>query len=132
PWSRTIQIADDASTDRIEVPVLEDELVEAAPAAASDRPGPEERPLLLVTNDGSTQRTVGILVGAAGILAGIGGIGVFALAKSEESKSDQFAADAEGETGARRADLESASRSRRQAAESNQLIAIILGGSAAA
>jgi tetratricopeptide (TPR) repeat protein len=132
PWSKIIQIADNSATDRIDVPKLED-----APADAPPNPGAgtgtDYRPPVVVTSDGSSQRTVGIVVGAAGILSGLAAVGMFVLAKSEEDKSNERFAEAAKlpTTDANRERIENAAESNHDAAKSNQLIAIILGGGAA-
>lgn len=126
PWTHKFQVADNNQTDRINVPKLEVE------QKAGETPGGEYHPPVVVTSDGSGQRTVGIVVGAAGLLAGLAGVGTFILAKSEESKRqdarDQAAATADE---ANRKLLDDAAKSHQSAAENDQLIAIILGASSA-
>lgn len=127
PWSKVIEIAGDASTDRIEVPKLED-----APAFAGPSPsaGVGLAAPVIVTNDGSGQRTAGIIVGGAGVLAGLAAVGVFVLAKGEEDERDKqrVAASAASDPTQRDAMNQSA-ESHSKAAENNQLISLILAGS---
>ncbi len=136
PWSKIIQIADNSSTDRIDVPKLED-----APVQETSSPGAphtEYRPPVIVTNDGSGQRTVGIIVAGTGVLAGLAAAGVFILAKNEESERDSNRQAASAlvdpttklPTDVRRFDdLNRSATSHNKAAENNQLISIILAGS---
>ena len=119
PWSTVITVADDARTERIEVPKLEDAPVDTSVAAGGGGPGVEYRPPVIVTNDGSSQRTVGIIVGGAGVLAGLSAVGVFILAKSEEDKANEADKVTPG-----------SGTSKRNAAENNQLIAQVLTGGA--
>ncbi|HVJ92794.1 MAG TPA: hypothetical protein VM580_23500 [Labilithrix sp.] len=128
PWSKTIHIAETAATERIDVPKLEDAPVEDKVAAG---PGTEYRPPIIVTNDGSTQRTVGIVVAGAGILAGLAGAGVFVLAHNEADERDQKRAEAAKQTDVNeQARLNKGADSNNEAAQNNQLIAMILGGGA--
>lgn len=138
PWSKVIQVADNAATDRIEVPKLDD-----APVDEQQSPSTgvhtEYRPPVIVTNDGSGQRTVGIIVAGAGLLAGIAAGGMFALAKGSESSRDEQrrAANAllDPATG-RPTDeqnyqaTDASAKSHDRAAKNNQLISVILAGSA--
>ena len=142
PWSKVFQIADNASTDRIEVPKLEDAPIDDKAAGAGSAGGAhtEYRPPVVVTSDGSGQRTVGIIVGSAGILAGLAAVGVFLHAKNEESARDEQRAAAntllppgattpappnQSEFDARNKSADS----HHDAAKQNQLISIILAGS---
>lgn len=136
-WSKIFHVADNASTDRIEVPKLEDLPVEDKPRTSSG-PRIEDRAPVIVTSDGSGQRTVGIVVAGAGILAGLAGAGVFALAMNEESERDKQrnAANAlvdpvtRSPTNATQYEaLNKSADSHHRAAENNQLISIILAGS---
>ena len=94
---------------------------------------------MIVTSDGSGQRTVGIVVAGAGILAGLAGVGVFAVAKGEEGERDKqrSAANAlidpatKAATNAAQYDaLNKSADSHGKAADNNQLIALVLGGGA--
>jgi hypothetical protein len=126
PWSKVVEVADNAQTERVEVGKLED-----APVAdnASASAGPNSRPVI-VGNDGSGQRTVGIVVGAAGVLAGLAAGGVFIVAKNEESERDKQYEAANGKSGAEKDALDKSAQSHASAAENNQLISLILGGGA--
>lgn len=81
-WKQTVHIAAGPGIDRLDVPPLEDAPVTATPALGPATPaGGDYRPAQ-VGNDGSTQRTVGLIVGGVGILAliGAGGLEIFNLA----------------------------------------------------
>jgi tetratricopeptide (TPR) repeat protein len=130
PWTKTIQIADNTATDRIDVPKLEN-MPEEKSAGTPAGPGTDYRPPVVVANDGSSQRTVGVVVAGAGVLSAVAAGVVFALAKSEESKSDDRYAEAGRATEPnQKKNLETAAASNHDAAERNQLIAIALGGGA--
>lgn len=82
PWKQTVHIGAGPGIDRLDVPALED-----APVVATPAPGPATPPVgegrpAQTGNDGSTQRTVGLIVGGVGILAliGAGGLEIFNLA----------------------------------------------------
>jgi hypothetical protein len=129
PWTKVIQVADNPTPERIDVPKLENAPVEDKPLAGT---GNEYRPPVIVTNDGSGQRTVGIVVGGAGLLAGLAGLGLFVLAKSEESERDKQRTLATGKPpGLEKDALDRSADSHNKAAKNNQLTAIILGGGAA-
>lgn len=130
-WSQKIKIADTAATDRVDVPKLEDAPVEEKASRA--RPVSDDRPPVIVTSDGSGQRTVGIVVGGAGLLSGLAGLGLFILAKNEESESQSLDEQARGMAAddPQRASIAQSASSHRKAAVNNQLISVILGGGAA-
>ncbi|MBX3220150.1 MAG: hypothetical protein KF795_06485 [Labilithrix sp.] len=137
PWSTILQVADNASTDRVEVPKLADAPVEQTPPGGD--PVASYQPPVIVTNDGSGQRTVGIVVAGGGVLAGLAGVGVFILAKSVESERDKLRGQADAlvdpttkqPTDPGRYDsLTRAANSKNSAAKNNQLIAAVLGGGA--
>lgn len=131
PWSKVIQVADSASTDRIEVPKLEDAPIEDKSGPATGGAHTEYRPPVIVTNDGSGQRTVGIVVAGTGVLAGLAAAGVFVLAKGEESDRDKFRTQASdpSTTPDQAIQLNKSADSHGKAAENNQLISLILAGS---
>jgi hypothetical protein len=84
PYSKEIEVSDKEKTPTVEVPLLEDEPKTVEPEKKENitEPPPEER------KDGSTQRTVGIVIGAAGIV-GLGVGGFFALrARSKWKEAD--------------------------------------------
>jgi len=98
PWKQTVHIAAGPGIDRLDVPPLEDAPVTATPGPGPATPaGGDYRPPAQGGNDGSTQRTVGLIVGGVGILAliGAGGLEIFNLAvtnadyKKTKSDSDQ-------------------------------------------
>jgi tetratricopeptide (TPR) repeat protein len=81
-WKQTVHIAAGPGIDRLDVPPLEDAPVTATPSPGpATPPGSDYRPAQ-AGNDGSTQRTVGLIVGGVGILAliGAGGLEIFNLA----------------------------------------------------
>lgn len=83
-------------------------------------------------NDGSGQRTVGLIVGGAGLLTGLASLGVFVLAKNEASERDTQIAVSQNPTKslAERTAAEQSASSHNDAANNDQLIAIILAGGA--
>jgi hypothetical protein len=128
PWTKTIQVADNKLTDRIEVPALENAPVETKP----ETPGEQYRPPVIVTNDGSGQRTVGIVVGGAGVLSALAAVAVFILAKNEDADRKDWGAKAEAEPDPiAKSSYNASADDHGKAAENNQLIAIVLGGGAA-
>jgi hypothetical protein len=128
-WSKTVTVQDNPGTDRIDVPKLENGPVEEKPQGAAG--GAEYRPPAGGGNEGSGQRTVGIIVGGAGILAGLASLGVYILANNEADKGltlrKSAAADPDVESRKRQ---NQAAVSRYDAAENNQLISQILVGGA--
>jgi hypothetical protein len=127
--TKTLTCADNTNTDTVEI-ALENAPVEATPPTGPN--GPTSYPVTVQGNDGSSQRTVGFIVGGAGILAGIAGVGVYILASNEASQRDaqrKIAADT-SKTGNERAAATSSVNSHNSAANNDQLIAIILGISA--
>jgi hypothetical protein len=128
PWTKVIHAADDSQTERIDVPVLENAAVEEK-ATGGVHPGPD-RPAAPATNDGSTQRTVGIVVGAAGLLSALAGVGVFILAKNEESDRNKQRAAASTAGPIDKIALNKSADSHSSAADNDQLIALVLGGGA--
>jgi hypothetical protein len=128
-WQKKIVVADNAETERIEVPKLENGPPSPSRARSSDHDAPAGG--RLVVGEGSGQRTVGIVVGAAGILAALAAGGVFIAAKGQADKRDteNDAANAETNPQQKTNDQVSAS-SFDSAAKSDQLIAIVLGAGA--
>lgn len=133
-WSKSIQVADNNLTDRVDVPKLEDAPVETKPVGTpAPGPGVDYRPPVIVANDGSGQRTVGIVVAGAGLAAGLVSGGFYYFALDEKEKSTQYAKDALDPANAlNKTTLEDASRSKNDAAKRNQLIAILTGVGAVA
>jgi hypothetical protein len=129
PWTGKMKTADTPSTERFEIPPLVD-----APVEAGSDPNNPGGPIV-VASDGSGQRTVGIVVGGAGILAGLAAVGVYLLAVSEDSKGQDLRAQAndakaKGDT-ATESSANSAAKTRFDAAKNDQLIAIICGAGGA-
>lgn len=83
PWKQTVRIPQGPGIERLDVPPLEDAPVAPTAAPAGPTPaGGDYHPPQAGGNDGSTQRTVGLIVGGVGILAliGAGGLEIFNLA----------------------------------------------------
>jgi hypothetical protein len=126
PWSKTILAADNAQTDRVEVSKLED-----APIDKPATPGPsgsESTPTVIA--DGSGQRTVGIVVGATGILSALAAGGVFILSQSEISSRNKQEDALPATPIPAKPSVENSIDSHNNAAKNDQLIALILGGGA--
>jgi hypothetical protein len=132
PWSKSITFADTPGTERVEVPKLENAPVEAQPPAQGPGAGAEYRPPVIVANDGSGQRTAGLIVGGSGLLAGLAAVGVFILAKNEESERDEQRAVAADVTKdpEPRSRANGSAESHGDAAKNNQLISLVLAGGA--
>lgn len=123
PWKTVVRIADAAATDRVEVPKLEDVPV--------PQEGSGQERATLVEGGGSTQRTIGVLAGSAGLLTGLAAGGVYLLALKEADKGSTLRREAADPANASSAaNLEASANSHRQAAESDQIIALVLGGGA--
>jgi hypothetical protein len=142
PWSMVHKVPDNNSTDRIEVPKLIDApVIEDKAGGGGGRGGAGDyQPPIIVTNDGSGQRTIGIIVVGAGLLAGLTCGGMFLLANSEASERDKQRANAAaikvpdpaGDPTAkdRQDNLNKSADSHNKAAVNNQLIARIFAGGA--
>jgi hypothetical protein len=132
PHFQKIVMEDNNKTDRIEIPKLVDAPVDDKSGGGAGRgTGNDYRPPVIISNDGSTQRTIGIVVGGAGILAGLAGVGLFILAKNEESERDELRDKANGtQPGEQQNAFNRSADSHAKAADNNQLIAIILGAGA--
>jgi len=132
PWTKTVTIPDNPNTDRIEVPKLENQPLEERTPSSGPSGTEYKPPQIIVENDGSTQRTAGLITGGAGLLAGVAAIGLIVLANSEASDRDQLREQAANETDAARRNSATVSAdSHAKAADNNRLIAGILGGGAA-
>lgn len=127
PWTKVITVADDAETDRIEVPSLAD-----APSTAVSPDASASGGTVVVTSDGSTQRTLGIVAGGAGLLAGISSIGVFILASSVDDEGKRLRDDEKAATNdVDRAEYARTAKSKESAADMNRIIALSLAGGGA-
>ena len=92
PWKQSVHIAAGPGVDRVDIPPLEDAPVAVVPPG----PGPatpagaDYHPAQTGGNNGSTQRTVGLIVGDVGILAliGAGGLEIFNLAVTNNDYKD--------------------------------------------
>jgi hypothetical protein len=135
-----VHIAAGPGLDRLDVPPLEDAPVMATPGPTATPPagGGDYRPPQ-TGNDGSTQRTVGLIVGGVGILAliGAGGLEIFNLAvtnadyKKIKSDSDQCTA-TNGATSPLCAGYPGSLQSKDDARHSNQTGAIVIAASGGA
>lgn len=97
PWKTTIQIAATPGSTPVDVPPLED-LPQDQPAQAVTPAGTYQPPVV-TGSDGSTQRTIGFVLGGAGILALVtaGGLQIFNLAVTNpDYKTTQKDSVAEG------------------------------------
>ena len=132
PFERKIKTPDTATTERVEIPAFEAAPETPGGGGAGGGAGGGQ---LVVTSDGSGQRTVGLVVGGAGVLAGLAGLGVYILARNEASKGaalrDQAKAAADKGDTVTQKNANGAADTRFAAADNNQLIAIILGASGA-
>ncbi|MBX3227005.1 MAG: hypothetical protein KF837_06815 [Labilithrix sp.] len=136
---RTIVVADTPVTERVELGPLEDAPAEpgtpvVTPGAGGAATGGAP------SSDGSGQRTIGLIVGGAGILTGIASVGVLILGLNQASERDKLITDLEGldqKKAAGGADFDrqayvTAINDKNSAAKNDQLIAIILGAGAGA
>lgn len=130
PVTKEVSIPESPGTTTLEFPAMEDAPVDkTAPGA---EPGAGGGGNTIVVNDGSGQRTVGIIVGGAGILALLAAGGVQLLALNEDAKRVDLQADfdrakADGKSATELTEIDGARKSREDAASNNQLIAIITG-----
>ncbi len=127
PFTTKLKTVDAPGTERFEVPPLEDAPETTGPGGTP--PGVPGGTPVVVTTDGSGQRTVGIVVGGAGVLAGLAALGVYILARSEASKGREFRQQANEHREAGRINdadrVNGTADSRFSAADNNRLIAII-------
>jgi hypothetical protein len=136
---QTVHIGAGPGSDRLDVPPLEDAPVAATPAPTPGTPGGGEYRPAQTGNDGSTQRTVGLIVGGVGILAliGAGGLEIFNLAvtnadyKNIKSASDKCTATS-GATSPLCAGFPGSLQSKDDARHSNQTGAIVIAASGGA
>jgi hypothetical protein len=137
-WKGSVHIAAGPGTDRLDVPLLEDAPVAVRPAGGAPAGGDNHPPQ--TGTDGSTQRTVGLIVGGVGILAliGAGGLEIFNLAVTNndyKSVSRDLAAckgttppPAPGACGS----LETSVNSKNDARHANQTASIVIAASGGA
>lgn len=133
PVSKEVSIPETPGTTAIDFPALEDAPIDKTNPGGDQAGGGGNT---IIVNDGSSQRTVGIIVGSAGILALLAAGGLQILANNEDSKAkdfraqaDPFREDAKTNEQARQKveELDGAANTRKDAAKNNQLIAIITG-----
>jgi hypothetical protein len=136
-WKGSVHIAAGPGTDRLDVPPLEDVPVAVTPAAGAPAGGDYHPPQ--TGNDGSTQRTVGLIVGGVGILAliGAGGLEIFNLAVTnadyKKTKNDSDACPTQlPPNPARCAGLATSVTSKDDARHSNQTAAIVIASAGGA
>lgn len=123
--AKELSIPETAGKTTLEFPAMEDAPIDKTAPAGGDGAGGGGG---VVVADGSGQRTVGIVVGGVGILALLTAGGLQILAQKEESKAKDYTQQAAtAKSPNDRVEYESASKSRYDAAQNNQLIAIITG-----
>ncbi|MBX3192719.1 MAG: hypothetical protein KF819_37390 [Labilithrix sp.] len=129
PWKQTVMVV--AKTPpgapvAVDVPLLENAQEEAAPLALTPPPPVEG-------GGGGTQRTVGLVLGGSGIVAGVvaGVYAAFTLSEEKERQDQQAKALAETDPGRRKAFQDSAD-DHESKGKTNQVAAIIFGATGAA
>jgi hypothetical protein len=133
PLTKSIVTPDTPTTsDKAEVLsfTLEDAPVD--PNASLDTGGPAKTTVIRTESDGSTQRLLGVIAGGAGVLTGLAAVGVFILANKEASDRDEQQAVYKDPTKSdgERAGAAKSANSHNDAANNDQLIALILTGGA--
>lgn len=128
PIAKEVSIPETPGKTSLDFPAMEDAPNEPAGAGGAGAGDSGYTPPVVVS-DGSGQRTVGIVVGGAGILGLLAAGGMFILASNEDDKSQDFAAKARDPAtpSADRPAFESAAKSRHDAAKNNELIGYITG-----
>ncbi len=136
-WKGSVHIAAGPGADRLDVPPLEDAPVAVTPVGSAPARGDNHPPQ--TGNDGSTQRTVGLIVGGVGILALIsaGGLEIFNLAVVNP---DYKKTDAESEACMKAnpmnpsqcAELARSATTKNDARQGNQTAAIVIAASGGA
>jgi hypothetical protein len=133
-WKGSVHIAAGPGTDRLDVPPLEDAPVAVTPAGGAPAGGDYHPPQ--TGNDGSTQRTVGLIVGGVGILAliGAGGLEIFNLAvtNNDYKTVSRQLDDCKRQTPTACAGIETSVASKNDARHSNQTAAIVIAASGGA
>lgn len=133
PFTKNVVTPDTPATSA--QPEVLDFALEDAPAElALETQGPSEPKTTIIRteSDGSTQRTVGLIVGGAGILTGVAALGLYMLARSEADKREEQQANSKDErlSGADRGEAAKSAKTHDSAAENNQLMSIILASGA--
>ena len=130
PWRQLIHIAAGPGTDHLEVPALEDAPAEVKPVApAGPVAGPDYVPPQ-PSRDGSAQRTIGFVVGGAGIVAAIVAVSVEVLAVKEQDKSQDATAAAsavKADDPTTKKSLQDSATTHHNAAKTDEAIAIVTG-----
>ena len=136
-WKGSVHIGAGPGIDRLDVPPLEDAPVAVTPPGAAPAGGDYHPPQ--PGNDGSTQRTVGLIVGGVGILAliGAGGLEIFNLAVTnpdyKKTKTDSDACPTVVPLNlARCAGLATSVTSKDDARHSNQTAAVVIAAAGGA
>lgn len=134
PFSQKLLIAATPGVDRFEIPALADAEEQpagaGAPPANAGTPSPDYAPPSS-SNDGRNQRTVGFVVGGAGLLALVvaGGLQGLALIVNGQAQTARNNADATTDP-ARKKSFEDSYNSKKDAAKGDQIAAIVSGGGA--
>jgi hypothetical protein len=129
-WSQTVHIAGTPGLDRLEVPPLVDAPADPVVTPPPSTPGREGAPAG-AEGDGTKQRTIGFILGGAGIVAGIVAVSVEFLALHEKDKSTTAADAATKATNQMDKDAQNASASsHHDAAKSDELTAVVVGAGA--
>lgn len=127
-WTKAITVADTPATDQIDV-TLENAPVEAATASPLSTPAATMGMVAPVSEVGNGQRTVGIIVGGAGVLTGLAAVGVYILAANEAGARDDKQKELNRAPGD--VNLMKSVNSHNDAAGNDQLISIVLASGAA-
>lgn len=126
--TKEVSIPESAGTTSLDFPAMEDAPVDKTnPAGGAGDPAGSAN--TIVVTEGSSQKTVAIIVGSAGILALLAAGGIQFLANKEDKKASELYAQRDDPKTAPgdRNELEQAANSRKEAAKNNQLIAIVTG-----
>ena len=140
-WKQPVHIASAPGIDRLEVPALEDAPAETKPSAPVGAAGPTLGGDYMTPpppRDGSTQRVAAVIVGGAGIVAGVVAVVVEMIAVKEQDKSVANAAEATNIKPApgspsfkvdsdNQRSLQESATSHHNAAKSDEVIAIATG-----
>ncbi len=137
PWKTKLNASATPGVEAVDVPTLEDAPPEAAGGAAG---GADYRPPSGGGSDGSTQRTIGFVLGGAGILALVtaGGIQIFNFAvtnrdyKDVAETFDKECGTVPTRTAQECTDLQASRDSKDDARDGNQVASIVVGAAGVA